>query len=177
MADFAAVPSAKLRALAGPAVRRSRVHGLGTFATRPYRAGRRVIEYTGEIIDDEEVERRYADEADNPHTFLFEIGRRTSIDASVGGNAARYINHSCEPNCEAVQTGQRVFIVALRRIQPGEELFYDYRLQIERDASNARRRIFACRCGSAKCRGTMLEGGRRRTKRSAKKKTRKKRRE
>ena len=174
MADCAAVPSAKPRALTDPVVRRSRVHGLGTFAPRPYRAGRRVIEYTGERIDETEVERRYADDVDNPHTFLFQIGRRTSIDASVGGNAARYINHACQPNCEARQSGSRVFIVALRHIPPGEELSYDYRLQIERGASNARRRLYVCRCGSTKCRGTMLASGRRR-KKPLTKKTRRKR--
>ena len=164
MADCAAVPSARNRARPEPAVRRSPVHGLGTFARQPYRAGRRVIEYTGERIDEKEVERRYAGEEDDPHTFLFQIGPRTSIDARAGGNAARYINHSCDPNCEARQVGSRVFIVALRAIEPGEELTYDYRLQIERGAPNARRRLYACRCGSARCRGTMLVSGRRRRK-------------
>ena len=163
MADCAAVPSAKPGARGAPVVRRSSVHGLGTFAARPYRAGRRVIEYTGERIDENEVERRYAGEEDDPHTFLFQVGPRTSIDARVGGNAARYINHSCEPNCEARQVGSRVFIVALRAIEPGEELTYDYRLQIERGASNARRRLYACRCGSVRCRGTMLVSGRRKS--------------
>ena len=159
MADCAAVSSARRRARTEPLVRRSSVHGLGTFATRPYRAGRRVIEYTGERIDEVEVERRYADEVDDPHTFLFQIGRRMSIDASVGGNAARYINHSCEPNCEARQVGQRVFIVALRPIARGEELTYDYQLQIERSASAARRRTYQCHCGAVECRGTMLADG------------------
>ena len=169
MADCASVPSAKPDARTAPVVLRSRVHGLGTFATRPYRAGRRVIEYTGERIDEAEVERRYGAEADDPHTFLFQIGPRTSIDATVGGNAARYVNHSCEPNCEARQTGRRVFIVARRDIAPGEELTYDYRLQIEAGASKARRRLFQCRCGSSRCRGTMLAPVRRRRKPPGKK--------
>ena len=164
MADSPAVPSAKPDARTAPVVRRSRVHGLGTFAARPYPAGRRVIEYTGERIDDAEVERRYGAESDDPHTFLFQIGPRTSIDATVGGNAARYINHSCEPNCEAHQIGRRVFIVARRDIALGEELTYDYRLQIEAGASKARRRLFSCRCGSPRCRRTMLAPARRRRK-------------
>ena len=162
MADCAPVSPAKRRARprSEPAVLPSSVHGLGVFATRPYRAGRRVIEYAGERIPDSEVERRYAAEVDDPHTFLFSIGRDASIDARVGGNAARYINHSCAPNCEARQVGRRVFIVARRDIEPGEELTYDYHLQIERGASAARRRLYACRCGAARCRGTMLAGGR-----------------
>ena len=172
MADCAAVPSTRRPALTEPAVRRSKVHGLGTFATRPYRAGRRVTEYTGERIDEREVERRYGAEADDPHTFLFQIGPRTSIDAGVGGNAARYINHSCEPNCEARQIGQRIFIVALRGIERGEELTYDYHLRIERGASSARRRLYACRCGADRCRGTMLASSRRHRRTSAKKRRR-----
>ena len=122
-----------------------------------------MIEYTGESIDEAEIERRYADEVDDAHTFLFSIGSGTAIDASVGGNAARYINHSCAPNCEARQTGQRVFIVALRNIASGDELTYDYWLQIERGASPARRRLYRCHCGAATCRGTMLASARSRS--------------
>lgn len=169
MADCAAVSPAKRRARTEPVVRSSAVHGLGAFATRPYRAGRRVIEYTGERIDEAEIERRYADEIDDAHTFLFSIGSGTAIDASVGGNAARYINHSCAPNCEARQVGRRVFIVSRRAIARGEELSYDYWLQIERGASAARRRLYRCHCGAAECRGTMLAGSRRRSKSRARK--------
>src|SRR5262245_4339326 len=176
MADCAAMRSAKGRVrmkpfVMKPVVRRSALHGLGAFAKRQYRAGRRVIEYTGERIDEKEVERRYAAEVDDPHTFLFSIGPRVAIDATVGGNAARYVNHSCAPNCETRQIGQRVFIVALRNIARGEELTYAYWLQIERGAPPARRRLYACRCGAATCRGTMLAGSPRNRKRRTRPRT------
>src|SRR5262245_66507375 len=113
MADCAAVPSPK-RVRTEPVVRRSSVHGRGAFATRPYRAGRRVIEYTGERIDEKEVERRYADELDDPHTFLFQIGPRTWIDASIGGNAARALDHSWPRTRGPRLAGRTVCIVPLR---------------------------------------------------------------
>jgi uncharacterized protein len=138
-------------------VRRSKVHGSGVFALRPIRKGRRVIEYTGERVTHAQADDRYddKDESDN-HTFLFIVDRKTVIDAGVDGNDARFINHSCDPNCESVIEGRRVFIEAIRSIAPGEELAYDY--QIQRDADDPANidEIFACRCGSEDCRGTML---------------------
>jgi SET domain-containing protein len=138
-------------------VRRSKVHGSGVFAARPIRKGTRIIEYTGERITHGEADSRYdnKDDRDN-HTFLFIVDRKTVIDAGVYGNDARFINHSCDPNCESVIEERRVFIEAIRNIAPGEELAYDY--QIKRDADDPVDidEIFACRCGSAACRGTML---------------------
>ena len=138
-------------------LRRSPLHGLGAFARRRIRRGSRVIEYLGERLTAAAVRARYdARAADDAHTFLFQLDESSYIDASVGGNAARFINHSCRPNCEAQQDGARIFIVAIRNIQPGVELTYDYALEIERGHSEARRRRFACRCGAPRCRGTML---------------------
>jgi SET domain-containing protein len=138
-------------------VRRSKVHGMGVFAARPIRKGRRVVEYLGERVTHAEADRRYddKDESDN-HTFLFIVDRKTVIDAGVGGNDARYINHSCDPNCESVTQNRRVFIEAIRNIDIGEELAYDY--QIQRDADDPANvdEVFACRCGAKACRGTML---------------------
>ncbi len=138
-------------------VRDSPLHGLGVFATRRIRAGTRVIEYTGERISHAEADRRYdyKDAHDN-HTFLFIVDARTVIDAGVGGNEARFINHACAPNCESLIQGRRVFIEALRDIEPGEELTYDYQIQREPDDPPDIDRIFACRCGAAECRGSML---------------------
>jgi len=138
-------------------VRRSRIHGTGVFATRPIVRGTRIIEYVGERVSHAEADRRYAgkDVRDN-HTFLFTVDARTVIDAGVGGNAARFINHSCEPNCEAVLTRRRVFIVALRDIAAGEELAYDYGIERAADDPPGLAEIFGCRCGAASCRGTML---------------------
>ena len=101
---------------------------------------------------------RYEDKDPNDnHTFLFTVDAKTVIDAGVNGNEARYINHGCDPNCESTTLNKRIFIEAIRTIQPGEELSYDY--QIQRDADDAPNvdEIYACRCGAKNCRGSMLE--------------------
>ncbi|MBS0578454.1 MAG: SET domain-containing protein-lysine N-methyltransferase [Proteobacteria bacterium] len=152
-------------------VRDSPVHGLGVFALRRIRKGTRVIEYLGERVPHKEADRRYdLKPADDNHTFLFIVDSRTVIDAGVGGNAARFINHTCAPNCESVTQNRRVFIEAIRTIEKGEELAYDY--QIEWDPSDPPNidEIFACRCGAPDCRGTMLwpPPGERRKKKSKK---------
>lgn len=138
-------------------VRRSPIHGTGVFATRRIPRGRRVLEYVGERISHAEADRRYESKAhDDNHTFLFTVNNRTVIDGGTYGNEARWINHSCNPNCESVIDDNRVFIEAVRTIQPGDELSYDY--MIERDPSDPPDIdvIFACRCGAPTCRGTML---------------------
>ncbi|HKZ74049.1 MAG TPA: SET domain-containing protein-lysine N-methyltransferase [Steroidobacteraceae bacterium] len=138
-------------------VRRSRVHGRGVFAAQPIRKGTRIIEYVGERVSREEADRRYDDKDPNDnHTFLFIVDKHIVIDAGVGGNAARYINHSCDPNCESVIEKKRVFIEALRHIEPGEELAYDYQIQREKDDPPDVDEVFACCCGTKQCRGTML---------------------
>jgi SET domain-containing protein len=138
-------------------VRRSGVHGKGVFALKPIKKGETVIEYIGEIITWEEALRRHPhDPADPNHTFYFHIDEGRVIDAKVGGNASRWINHACAPNCEADDDGMRVFIKALRNILPGEELFYDYGLVIDERYTPALKRQFGCRCGAKDCRGTML---------------------
>lgn len=78
------------------------------------------------------------------------------IDGGQGGNSARWVNHSCAPNCETEQQGSRVYIHALRDIEPGEELFIDYRLFVEGRRTAALKRLYQCHCGSAHCRGTMF---------------------
>ena len=139
-------------------VRRSGVHGRGVFALQPIEAGQTLIEYKGEIISwPEALERHPHDPKDPHHTFYFHIDDDRVIDAKVGGNAARWINHACDPNCEADETdGGRVFIKALRDLQPGEELFYDYGLVIDERYTAKLKAQYACRCGSMVCRGTML---------------------
>jgi uncharacterized protein len=138
-------------------VRRSSVHGRGVFAARAIPKGARIIEYAGERVSHEEADRRYDDKDPNDnHTFLFIVDRHIVIDAGVDGNEARYINHSCDPNCESVIEGKRVYIEALRRIEPGEELAYDYQIQREKDDPPDVDEVFACHCGAKRCRGTML---------------------
>ena len=138
-------------------VRASPIQGMGGFAIRSIRKGTRIVEYLGERISHEAADARYDDSerGEHPHVLLFTVDKQTVIDAGVGGNEARFINHSCEPNCEAVIESRRVFIEALRTIAPGEELTYDYRLERQEDTEEEERR-YACRCGKATCRGTML---------------------
>jgi uncharacterized protein len=138
-------------------VRRSKVHGNGCFARKFIPKGTRIIEYLGERMSHKEADKRYegADVNDN-HTFLFIADRRTVIDATRKGNAARWINHHCDGNCESEIERSRVFVDARRDIEKGQELGYDY--QIGRDKADPPNvdQIYACRCGSPKCRGSML---------------------
>jgi len=139
-------------------VRRSAIHGRGVFATRTIRKGTDIIEYRGERITMKEADRRPPSDPDNPyHTFLFELDDGRVIDADVRGNAARWINHSCAPNCEPYEDDEgRVFIAAKRTITQGEELLYDYRLNIDGRITKTMRAAYECRCGAPRCRGTML---------------------
>ncbi len=138
-------------------VRHSAIHGNGMFATRKIPAGARIIEYTGKRITEKQAEKRFGLDPDNPHhTFFFSLESGKLIDGGDQGNDARWINHACEPNCEAQEDKGRVYIHALRDISRGEELYYDYGLVIEEKMSKALKEAYACRCGTAKCRGTML---------------------
>jgi SET domain-containing protein len=124
----------------------------------PIKKGSRVIEYLGERVSHDEADRRYDLKGqDDGHTFLFIASNRTVIDAGVDGNEARYVNHSCAPNCETVIEKSRVFIEAIRNIKPGEELGYDYQLTWDSKDDPAELSHYACRCGAKRCRGTMLD--------------------
>ena len=137
--------------------RRSGVHGKGVFAVQDLAEGETIIEYVGEIIKWKEAQRRHPHDPNDPnHTFYFHIDEKRVIDALYGGNSSRWINHSCAPNCEADEEGGRVFIKALRNIAAGEELNYDYGLIIDEKYTPKLKKQFECRCGSKKCRGTML---------------------
>jgi hypothetical protein len=138
-------------------LRTSTIQGRGAFATRFIRKGARIIEYTGERISQEEADERYDDAAmGRHHTFLFNIDEDTVIDAAREGNDARFINHSCEPNCQAFQEGDRIFIYAKRDIPPGEELSYDYGYERTEDMGPEEEKLYVCRCGTPSCRGTIL---------------------
>ena len=144
-------------------VRRSGIHGHGVFATRPIPRGTRVIEYVGERVSHEEADRRYEYRpVHDAHTFLYIVDDDTVVDAGVGGNEARYINHCCKPNCEANVMRGRIWIRTIRNIQPGQELFYDYQIGRDPDDPPDIDEIFACHCRASKCRGTMLIGRARR---------------
>jgi len=142
------------------AVWRSPIHGRGVFATRPIPKGTRIIEYAGRRISNAVADELYGDREDAPgHTFLFELDHDVVIDAGQGGNAARWINHSCDPNCEAVEEEGRIFIDAIRTIVPGEELGYDYGIVVEAAPSASELRRWACFCGAPGCRRTLLAAG------------------
>lgn len=138
-------------------VKESPIHGRGVFARQPIAAGERIIEYTGEIITSDESARR-AEASGGPinHTFFFSLADGNLIDGGSNGNEARFINHSCDPNCEAYEEDGRVFIHALRDIEKDEELNYNYALIYEARHTPAVKKAFACYCGAANCTGVML---------------------
>ena len=160
-------------------VRHSRVHGYGVFALRRIRKGTNIIEYLGERVSHECANARYEHkDPKDGHTFLFTVDAKTVIDAGINGNEARFVNHGCDPNCQTVDIGKRIFIEAIRTIEPGEELAYDYRIQRDDDDPADVDVIFACHCGAKNCRGSMLEARAKRrpaTKRAAKERAAKER--
>jgi uncharacterized protein len=138
-------------------IRKSSIQGRGAFATRRIRAGQRIIEYTGERITPDEGDHRYEETGmGRHHTFLFTLDDETVVDGKRGGNESRYINHSCDPNCEAIIEDGKIFIYAKKNIQPETELTYDYQYERRDDHTEEDERFYACRCGTAKCRGTIL---------------------
>jgi SET domain-containing protein len=153
--------------------RRSTIHGNGVFAGVPIAKGERLIQYKGKLRSHAEVDRAYAGEDETGHTFLFTLNDDYVIDANIDGNDARWINHSCSPNCEAVteefegddRRRDRVFIEARRAIKPGEELTYNYGIVLSERHTPALKKLWACRCGSRNCTGTMLQPKRKPAKR------------
>ncbi len=137
--------------------RKSGVHGRGVYAVVDLAEGETLIEYVGEVITWDEALRRHPHDPTDPnHTFYFHIDEEHVIDAKHGGNSARWINHSCAPNCEAEVDEGRVFIRAQRNIKAGEELFYDYGLVIDEPYTPKLKADYPCWCGAHKCRGTLL---------------------
>ncbi len=138
-------------------IRPSPLQGLGAFATRRIPGGTRLIEYAGERLTPDEADARYPDDADERHhTFLFAIDEDVVVDAAVNGNEARFLNHSCDPNCDVVIDDGRLWIETVRDVERGEELVYDYAYVLEERHSPAAKRRFPCHCGAATCRGTIL---------------------
>ncbi|HXT02891.1 MAG TPA: SET domain-containing protein-lysine N-methyltransferase [Casimicrobiaceae bacterium] len=154
-----ATASASRRPKRSYSVRDSAIHGRGVFATRTIRKGADIVEYRGRRISMDEADELPDSDPDNPfHTFLFELNDGRVIDAGVRGNAARWINHSCQPNCQPYEDDEgRVFIEAKRTIHAGEELAYDYKLNVPGRRTARLLADYACRCGAPRCRGTMLD--------------------
>lgn len=145
--------------------RRSPIHGNGVFAVDAIAKGEHVIEYKGTLMTDAEADKMYGDGGETGHTFLFTLNDEYIIDANRKGNTARWINHSCDPNCQALidesDSGDprkdKVVIEAIRKIKPGEELTYDYGIVLDMPHTARLKKVWACRCGSPKCIGTMLK--------------------
>ena len=146
-------------------IRKSGIQGRGLFAARRIRPGQKIIEYTGEKIPNDEADARYdEDKMTRHHTFLFTLDDESCIDGNVRSNIARLINHSCDPNCEAIIEDDRIWIYALKNIQPGVELAYDYKY--ERTGGNVREleKFYVCHCGAERCRGSIMVPPKRRKK-------------
>jgi uncharacterized protein len=142
-------------------VRTSPVHGRGVFALADLPIGAFLLEYKSTRISWKEAQRIHARSgSEDGHTFLFGLDDGSVIDGARGGNSARWLNHSCAPNCEAEQDGERVFIRAIQPIEKGDELFIDYCLTVDGRRTAAVKRLYACRCRAADCRGTMLSSRR-----------------
>jgi len=139
-------------------IRPSSIAGRGAFALQVIPAHTRLIEYTGERVTHEVADARYdAEEAKgNTHTVLFALDDRIVIDAGVGGNDARFFNHSCEPNCTSRIVRRRVYLETLREVYPGEELVYDYEIPNEGETEETALAKYPCHCGAPNCRGTLL---------------------
>ena len=145
--------------------RLSPIHGNGVFADEPIKKGERIVRYKGKLRTHEDVDREYGELEENGHTFLFTLNDDYVIDANVSGNVARWINHSCAPNCEAVveenakgkSHKDKVYIEAIRDIKQGEELTYNYGIVLEERHTAKLKKLWGCRCGSKNCTGTMLQ--------------------
>lgn len=139
-------------------LRQSGIHGLGAFAIRDIPKGTRIIEYAGERINNAEADRRYDEDGKGDHhTFLFILSTRTCVDAAFNGNEARFINHSCEPNCETGIWNSRIWISSVKRIPAGTELTYDYMYDDDPEYTEADLRYYKCECGAPNCRKTMVD--------------------
>src|SRR3954453_12615281 len=138
-------------------LRTSEIQGTGAFAIRTIRKGTRIIEYLGQRVSWRTADKRYDDEKmGRHHTFLFTVDDKTVIDAAVNGNDARFLNHSCDGNCAAINDRKRIFIEARRSIKAGDDLLYDYQYERTEDHTEEDEKFYACRCGSPKCRGSIL---------------------
>lgn len=157
----------------GPRIvaRRSGVHGRGVFALRLIREDETVCEYKGERVTEAEIGRRYPEDMHGlNHTFVFGIEHDLNIDGGVKGNIARWINHSCDANCDTFEKNKRIYVRAARDIHPGEELFYDYAIEAGEPITKALKARWPCWCGAKKCRGTVLVPSPKPRKKKAKKK-------
>jgi len=139
-------------------VRKSKVHGTGVFAAKNLKKGERIIEYVGDIVTKKQSDKvaeeqleKSANHTKDGGVYIFELNKRYDINGNVSWNSAKYINHSCEPNCETEGDDWHIWITALRDIKKGEELGYDYCYDIDNWQEHP------CRCGSKSCVGFIID--------------------
>lgn len=145
-------------------VRNSPIHGRGVFAKVDIAAGERVIEYRGERISHARAAELYGDNTEYGHTFLFTLNDKYLVDGGVNGNSAKWINHSCEPNCEAIlyvnedyeEEKDKLYIEAIKPIAAGTEISFDYGIRLEEPHTARLKKIWKCLCGAPSCTGTLL---------------------
>ena len=140
-------------------LKKSKVHGSGLFATQNIKKGTRIIEYVGEKVKRKEGNRRsaerikkYLNSKQTGSVYIFELNRNYDIDGSPNYNTARYINHSCNPNCEVDIVKNRIWIISIKNIKKGSEFNYDYGYEFDEDDYTDH----ICKCGSPKCIGYII---------------------
>ena len=137
-------------------VRNSDIHGTGVYASKPIPSGKRIIEYIGEKIDKEESEKRattqmeHAEKTGDAAVYIFTLNKKWDLDGNVPWHTARLLHHSCAPNCEAWIEENQIFLYALREIDTGEELTFDYGFDIENYEDHP------CLCGNDECVGYIV---------------------
>lgn len=159
------LPRPSVRMPSKVVARRSAIHGTGVFATTDIAKGERIIEYKGMRRTHEDVDHSDVGAAESGHTFLFTLNDEYVIDGDIDGGVARWINHGCSPNCEAVliehpgddRRRDRIFIEAKKPIRAGQELTYDYGITLGEPHTPRMKKIWACLCGARNCTGTMLK--------------------
>lgn len=152
------------------AARRSAIHGNGLFALVDIPRGTRLIQYRGRLLTHAQADRLYADDGETGHTFLFTLNDKYIVDGNVGGNVARWANHSHAPNCETVieehpggdRRRDRIFLDAIADIRAGDEVTFDYHIVLEVRHTPRLKKLWTCLCGAPECTGTLLESKRRR---------------
>lgn len=138
-------------------VRESEIHGTGIFAAMDIPKGAKVIEYVGARVTKKQAEKiadaqfEKGESGCEGHVYLFELNSRYDINGNVEWNTAKWINHSCDPNCETENDDDEIWIVALRDIKKGEELSYNYGYEFENYDEHL------CRCGTPNCVGYIIK--------------------
>lgn len=140
-------------------VKKSKVHGSGVFATKDIKKGVKIIQYIGEKVTKKEGDKRsaerikkYLNKKNEGSVYIFELNKKYDIDGSPSYNKARYINHSCDPNCEVDIIKNEIWIISIKDIKKSSELNYDYGYPFDKDDYNDHK----CKCGSNKCIGYII---------------------